>query len=655
MRSLEAKGAWLVAAALVLANAALAQVPPSALIVKPGASRAWIVNMTPRELSGETKRDSEPNLAVNAANPRQIAGSALTANPWGGSFAPIYVSTDGGLNWVLNTAIPFNHPDTGTGDITTQFGSSSNVLYTSALRKDFDATYKYALRILRSPSGSYTSTSPMDVLVQVDNAEADQPWVQAITVPSGVGSADRVYVGFAPPNGRAMIYRSLDAATAPAPAGFQQIQVGWRTSACARDGPARPAVHSSGTIYAAFFHFRNCAGTAAPWSSDVVVVRDDNWAATAAGAFSILNDASDGKQGKLVATNVMIPYNQILGNQRLGSQISIAVDPTDSRKVYLAWGSGTLAEYAIRLRKSTDGGETWSDDLRTIEQATNPSLAINSGGKVAFLYQRRASAAPLIWETRLERSSDGFETTPASLLLHRAEYSLAAFPSTGAGPLGDYNDLVAAGRSFYGAFSANNKPDMANFPHGVRYQRNANFTTNTLLALDNTTVVPWSIDPFFFAVHEPVLEICRVRPWLCSNVLMERGGLRLNCLVHGCVVIDPLPRNCLVKFSCPGCAPGGTCPPYYHLHLDGLKAHWNVTLVDPEGYPVEHQLVRSRTGAVVSFQPSKERFIDGQIGNYLLVFEMGAGGKVGAEHRVKTRLSVSDRHYEPKPIARKER
>lgn len=651
MRSLEPKAACLCAAVLIPASLVLAQVPPSKVFVKPLAPRALVVNMTPRELSGETKRDSEPNLAVNPANAQQIAATALTANPWSGAFAPVYVSTDHGLNWVLNATIPFNHADTGTGDITTQFASSSNVLYTSALRKDFDATYKYALRILRS--SSYASTSPMDVLVQVNDAEADQPWVQAISVPSGAGSADRVYVGFAQPNSRALIYRSLDAATAPAPAGFEQIQVGWRVGACGRDGPARPAVHSSGTIYAAFFHFRNCAGTTAPWDSDVVVVRDDNWAAATGSAFGNLVDPSDGVKGKVVAATVKIPYNQIMGNQRLGSQISIAVDPADSRRVYLAWGSGTLPQYAIRLRRSTDGGETWSDDLRVIEQATNPSLAINSWGKVALLYQKLAAASPVTWETRLERSADGFETTPSSLLLHRAEYSLASFPSSGAGPLGDYNDLLAAGRSFYGVFSANNTPDLANFPQGVRYQRNVNFTTKTLLALDNTTAVVPSIDPFFFAVHEPILDLCRVRPWLCSYVAMERGGLRLNCPVHGCVVIDPLPRNCLVKFDCPGCPPGGTCPPYYHLHLEGLAAYWNVTLVDPEGYAVEHQLVRTSAGAVVSFQPSKERYIDGQIGNYLLVFEVGPGGKVGAEQRVKTRLTVSDRHYEPKPIAKK--
>ena len=66
--------------------------------------------------------------------------------------------------------------------------------------------------------------------------------------------------------------------------------------------------------------------------------------------------------------------------------------------------------------------------------------------------------------------------------------------------LGDYDHLVAVGRDFYGIFSANNTPDLANFPNGVVYQRNADFTSHTLLALDNTTPVAVSIDPFFFKV-----------------------------------------------------------------------------------------------------------------------------------------------------------
>ena len=66
--------------------------------------------------------------------------------------------------------------------------------------------------------------------------------------------------------------------------------------------------------------------------------------------------------------------------------------------------------------------------------------------------------------------------------------------------LGDYDHLVAVGPDFYGIFSANNTPNPANFPNGVTYQRNADFNAQTLLALDNTTPVAPSIDPFFFKV-----------------------------------------------------------------------------------------------------------------------------------------------------------
>ena len=66
--------------------------------------------------------------------------------------------------------------------------------------------------------------------------------------------------------------------------------------------------------------------------------------------------------------------------------------------------------------------------------------------------------------------------------------------------LGDYDHLVAVGADFYGIFSASNQPAAANFPSGVKYQRNADFTSGRLLALDNSTPVAVSIDPFFFKV-----------------------------------------------------------------------------------------------------------------------------------------------------------
>ena len=73
---------------------------------------------------------------------------------------------------------------------------------------------------------------------------------------------------------------------------------------------------------------------------------------------------------------------------------------------------------------------------------------------------------------------------------------------------GDYNGLQAHGRDFYGTFATDNTPDLANFPHGVRYQRKVNFTTKQLLDLAGNPVIVSSIDPFFFKIswHEEEAE-----------------------------------------------------------------------------------------------------------------------------------------------------
>ena len=177
------------------------------------------------------------------------------------------------------------------------------------------------------------------------------------------------------------------------------------------------------------------------------------------------------------------------------------MDPRDSNTVYVAWGDGSGATYTLHLRRSSDGGVTWSGDLRTVVAATNPCLAINQLGTVAFMYQRLVNpGAGDRWQTHLERSVDGFATLPSDAILADVPDNNGSY--TGTNPIGDYACLLAVGNDFYGVFSGNNTPDLANFPNGVIYQRNADFVTQTLLALDNVTPVAVSIDPFFFHVSE---------------------------------------------------------------------------------------------------------------------------------------------------------
>ena len=487
-----------------------------------------VVNMIPNSRSGETSQDSEPNLAVNPVNPMQIVGSAFTPDPFAGPNAPIYISNNGGNTWALNSIVPGNSSLTGTGDITVRFGGTSNILYAGTLRGGSGLQ----LNILRT--ANFTAPTLMDLLV--NRGSVDQPYIQAATVLGGAGTGnDRVYTGnndFAVPTagGRktASIDQHLNVASVPPapPSGFTINRIEARgTGTANQDGPPiRPAIHPNGTIYGIYYHWSTFNGSAA--NADVVVVRDNNWG-TGTSPFTALTDTpGDGLVGRRVVTGITVPWNNsnqaAFGQERfVGSNITIAVDPTDSARIYIAWADRVGAtDYTLHVRRSPDGGSTWTADLLTITNATNPALAINTHGQVGFIYQQlTGTGAAQRWETHLRRSSTG--AVWSDLILARP---LANTPTAQFGPyIGDYVHLMAVGKDYYGIFSANNTPDMANFPNGVTYQRNANFTTNTLLNLSNNPVAN-SIDPFFFSVNELASENdLYVRDWTDNPTSGDTG------------------------------------------------------------------------------------------------------------------------------------
>jgi hypothetical protein len=454
-----------------------------------------VVNMMPASLSGEARQDSEPNIAVNPASPTDIVATAFTPAS-GGSLAPIYVSTDGGNSWALRNIVPGNG-SVGTGDITVGFATTGGMLYAGTLNGSTGR-----LNILRT--SAFASTTPMTVLE--DRASEDQPWVVAGSVVVSGASRDRVFVGnndFGQASGRtATVDLSGDAASAPPPAGFapQQIE---RGATSGQDGPpVRIALHPGGVVYAAFERWVTASGSNI--TMDVVVTRDDAWG-TGTPPFSALVD-SGGGVGQRVVTGRFIRFNDTMGQERLGADLAIAVDPDDSSIVYLAWcdrvGGQSGTDWTVHVRRSTDSGRSWgSADLRTITNVKNPALAVNELRQVGFAYQQFTAGR---WITQLEVTSDAWASTPVTTVLHSAP---SATPARSFLPyIGDYIRLLAVGRDFYGVFSGNNTPDAANFPSGVMYQRAANWTTKTLLSTDNVTPVAASIDPFFFHWAPPAVE-----------------------------------------------------------------------------------------------------------------------------------------------------
>src|SRR5436309_7135916 len=470
-----------VAVALCVAcEAPVPQAPPGKL------AGVRVVDLIPVSLSGATWQDAEPFLALFVSKPQLLAGSAFTPNPGGSTSAtaPIFVSNDGGDSWTLRNTLP---SQSQTADITHAGGGSPPVLYAGILKVP-----AFPLNELKTVD----FFSPATMMLQASRADIDQPFVRT----TEVASADRVYVGlndFDAPDGRTA---TVDVSLAGG-ATYTSRRIETRNT-LGQNGPSiRPAVAQDHTVYVAYFGWRSQAGSDV--TSDVVVVRDDS-GATGVTPFRDLLDPSDHLAGRLVATHVTIPWSNAptLGQERIGSTLSIAVNPLHSDTVYMAWADrvGTGDIYTVHLRRSGDRGATWSGDRRTVTNATNASLAVSTNGTVGLLYQHvTASAGTSRWVTRLEQSRDGFTTHQDAVL---ATVPANSPPLQFLPYIGDYNGLLTRGDQFLGVFSASNTPDSTNFPQGVVYHRRVDFATHRLLDGSGATVSV-SIDPFFFSV--PVL------------------------------------------------------------------------------------------------------------------------------------------------------
>jgi len=464
------------------------------------SAQTRLVNMIPQNRSGETNQDAEPTLAIDPNRFDRMVGSAFTWDNLSGSpmttaTAPIYVSTDRGATWTLALTVPSRiGAPFPTGDITESFGSTlsgaplhqTSWLYTGILSSTASPR---PMVVLRTPD--FLDVGTLMTVLETRPGKVDQPHTQAL---SATGQ-DRLWVGFnngfgclAPSGRSATLDVSQNAAGAPA---FALDVIESRNTPC-QDGFAQvPAAHPDGTVYAAFLH---------DWSGSprLVVVRDDAWG-TGSPPFAALVDPGDSKPGRFVTPVLTLPSGA-MGQNRLGaSNVSIAVDPRSSDRVYVAYGDANgFNSESIHVRRSIDRGQTWSADLLAVKSAMNPELAINSAGVVGVLYQRVVSNR---WKAQLTRTTDPDATVfdAPGLLLASTD---ATTPFSAYDPyIGDYASLVAAGTDFFGIFSASNYPDAANFLPGVVFQRYVDWGTHKLYAdAAHTTEIAPSIDPYFFEV-----------------------------------------------------------------------------------------------------------------------------------------------------------
>ena len=464
-----------------------------------------VVDIIPEFKSGETNTNSEPDLAVNPANPSQIAASAYLPAVRG--MSSIFISTDGGTTWDCRPAVPI---DKISCDVTLGFGGLFNMLYVAAL-SDFDSNGEHEFVICRS---SELAQSRMDDSpLRQSKSGIDQPYMAAATI----NERDRVFVGVNDWNGpsersngketarTAAIVRSLDGTTRSRNGDFTSLPIEF--GAPPQDSAEiRPAISADGKKIYGIFNRLISPPDGNKRVGDVIVVRDDEGGNSGAASFTALHDESGvaGFPVKKARTFLfdLDFFPARLGGDRLGGDLAIAVDPQNADSVYVVWGEVLDGQPALHVNRSTNGGQQWSGILHTIKNAKNPGLAISNKGTLAFLYQQVVTdpGGKETWLTQVELTKDDFQSANPPLTLSR--FPAAELDSIVGQPrLGDYLRLTAVGDAFYGIFAASNVPDQSRFPSGVTFQRHANFETKKLLDQDGKEVQS-SVDPFFFKVTE---------------------------------------------------------------------------------------------------------------------------------------------------------
>lgn len=456
-----------------------------------------VVDIIPQALSGETDPNSEPNLAVNPANPSQIAASAWLPEPMGGNTSSILVSNDGGATWSCRSTVPMNEMQC---DVTLRFGGL-NMLYLAALNDNYDFLICRSNDLAQHPMDD----SPLRQL----GTDKDQPYITAATI----DKRDRVFVGVfdwnGPPGRNAYIFRSVDGIARAPNCTFTPVPIEFAVPPPLRDeAEVRPAVSVNGKKVYAVFNRLSSVPPSNTRVGDVILVRDDDGGNSGAASFMGLDDASGVAGFPVVKGRTFLfdwddgitHYAAELGHDRLGGDLAIAVDSRDPDNVYLVWGEVVANQPVLHVTRSKNGGQQWStNNLYTVVNAKNPGLAINSKGTLALLYQR-VGGSPLgrqTWVTELDLTNDGFKTVTS---LPLSTFPVAEIAGVSGQPLlGDYLHLMAVGDVFYGIFSASNVPDQSRFPYGVTFQRYTDPATKKLLDKNGNEVAS-SIDPFFFKV-----------------------------------------------------------------------------------------------------------------------------------------------------------
>ncbi|MEU4116797.1 Ig-like domain-containing protein [Kitasatospora sp. NPDC028055] len=432
--------------------------------------------------AASTPTFGEPSIAINPANPQQIAITRFGPKPgsrWDNAAQLLY-STNGGTSWTPESAIPVppGVPGTSGGpcDQTIDYGRNGT-LYGTFLNCNNGANVVVTGSTTDpTKASSWAWNNPTPTTTQLTTGTHpfnDQPWL--ITNPdTGTPTQDNVYVGYqdfnapgttASPHDRVNVARNhaspVDFPTANdvgvgSGALNDSINGGLRLAGDPRNGAVYALYQQGGSNMVSqpqpvTIRINRSTDGGRTW--DLGNPRSPSTPpTTATDGVTVASVSSDqGGQGfKFGGVNAL-----------LGGIHHAAVDPT-SGDVFVAYGVDVSGTNQIRLRRLTDNG---ANDLTigsevNVSTSTNaalPSVAVLSDGTVGVLYLtsdgNNTNGFP-IFTAHLARSFDhGATFTDFSLRTYTTPMGTPGAPTERL--FGDYEQLKAVGTTFYGAFVGN--------------------------------------------------------------------------------------------------------------------------------------------------------------------------------------------------------
>jgi hypothetical protein len=297
--------------------------------------------------------DGEPSMAINPANPQNLIAAWMRLRIDGKIWIAVRASMDGGSTWSPIQFLPHVQVGSGSADVSVVFHRSGNAfLQYVDFRMSPDTTG--GVYLVQSSDGGLHWSAPTEIISTAGRPDLpiDRPWIAMDN--SGGPYDGSIYASSMSAywrTGSHHIYlrRSPDRGASWGPV----MQVDDSTFSCGQVSKSSGVVSigADGKLYAAYSSYDTLASPYIRLYAAVTADAGLTWR-------------------RSVVTNVSLQPS----NLGYVQGYSIAADPVRPGRAVVTWIDERYGDGDVLMKRTTDGGSTWSTPMRINDDAINNGI-----------------------------------------------------------------------------------------------------------------------------------------------------------------------------------------------------------------------------------------------------------------------------------------